>query len=182
MIRVAINGLGKLGRAVFNITLETPEIKLVAINDLVQLPQLADQLNRESNEAQSEQLVTYNSGHLLVDNDMYLVFNIPDPIHLPWDDLVIDIILDCSHQSINKNESQKHLQAGAKRVIMGNCSHNGNQPTDSLTKHGNLVKITDGDDSTSRLAQQMIQTAIELGQSRPAPIAHAIHDVVMMHW
>ncbi len=118
MTRVAINGLGRIGRAVLKIILNTSELELVAINEIIPPDNLAYLLKYDTVYGRYEKPVESNSNNLIISCKKYQLFNEKDPIKLPWDDLDIDIVFECTGIFTKKEQLEKHLQAGAKNVIL----------------------------------------------------------------
>jgi glyceraldehyde 3-phosphate dehydrogenase len=139
MAKVAINGLGRIGRAAFKIILETPELELVAVNDLVPLDNLAYLLKYDTVYGRYEKGVESDDDSLIVEGKRYRVFNQRDPAQLPWGDLGIDVVFECTGVFTRKEGLEKHLQAGAKFVVLsapaksediGTVVHGVNTPED----------------------------------------------------
>jgi glyceraldehyde 3-phosphate dehydrogenase len=116
--KVTINGLGRIGRAAFKIILETPELELVAVNDLVPVDNLAYLLKYDTVYGRYDKEVESDSDSLIVDGKRYKVFSQRDPAQLPWGDLGIDIVFECTGVFTRKDDLEKHLQAGAKFVVL----------------------------------------------------------------
>jgi glyceraldehyde 3-phosphate dehydrogenase len=118
MARIAINGLGRIGRATLKVVLDTPELKLVAANDLVPLDNLAYLLKYDTVYGRYEKRVEIGNQALVIDGKEYKVFNEKDPARLPWGDLNIDVVFECTGIFTNQEGLEKHIQAGAKHVIL----------------------------------------------------------------
>jgi glyceraldehyde 3-phosphate dehydrogenase len=118
MARVAINGLGRIGRAALKLILDTPELELVAVNDLVPIDNLAYLLKYDTVYGRYQKDVTHDENHLIIGGKKYRVFSERDPSQLPWSELEIDIALECTGVFTKKEDLQKHVQAGAKFVIL----------------------------------------------------------------
>ncbi|MGF1486199.1 MAG: type I glyceraldehyde-3-phosphate dehydrogenase [Prochloraceae cyanobacterium] len=118
MTRVAINGLGRIGRAVLKIIVDRPELELVAINDLIATDNLAYLLKYDTVYGRYSKEVKDSKNSLIISDREYRVFNEKDPAKLPWKDLNIDLVFECSGVFRHKEELEKHLQAGAKKVIL----------------------------------------------------------------
>ena len=88
MVRVAINGLGRIGRAALNNILETPELKLTAVNDLIPPENLAYLLRYDTVYGRSTHRIEAGQSSLVIDGNDYPVLGIKDPAQLPWGDLV----------------------------------------------------------------------------------------------
>jgi len=137
--KIAINGLGRIGRAAFKIVRDTPELELVAANDIVPLDNLAYLLRYDTVYGRYGQSVAVDGQNLVVDGTPYRIFDERDPAQLPWGDLGIDIVLECTGVFTRRDDLEKHLQAGAKYVILSAPSksedvttivHGVNQPGD----------------------------------------------------
>ena len=118
MTTIAINGLGRIGRAAFKIILETPELELRAVNDLNAADDLAYLLNYDSVYGRYHKKVAPAPDGLIVDGKTYPVFREKDPARLPWRKLEIDIVLECTGVFNQQADLQRHLAAGAKTVIL----------------------------------------------------------------
>lgn len=123
MIRVAINGFGRIGRLTLRHLIRNhPSIKIVAINDLTDPEILAHLLKYDSNYGIYQKSVKAKDGFLLIDGssngEKIKVLGEPDPEKLPWKDLKIDIVLECTGRFTDYQGAQKHLKAGAKYVII----------------------------------------------------------------
>jgi glyceraldehyde 3-phosphate dehydrogenase len=118
MAKVAINGMGRIGRAAFKIILETPELELVAINDLMAPDNLAYLLKYDTVYGRYGKKVEARDGALVVAGTSYRFFSERDPAQLPWKDLGVDIVFECTGVFTRANDLQKHVQAGARRVLL----------------------------------------------------------------
>lgn len=118
MTTIAINGLGRIGRAAFKIILETPELELRAVNDLNAADDLAYLLNYDSVYGRYHKKVAPAPDGLTVDGKTYPVLREKDPARLPWRKLEIDIVLECTGVFNQQADLQRHLAAGAKTVIL----------------------------------------------------------------
>ncbi len=118
MAKVAINGLGRIGRAAFKIIQDHPELELVAVNDLVPPKNLAYLLNYDSVYGRYKKKVESDENSLIVEGNYYKVLSERDPAQLPWGSLGVDVVFECTGLFTNKEALEKHLQAGAKCVIL----------------------------------------------------------------
>ena len=120
MTRVAINGFGRIGRAVFRIiaSREGSGIDVVAINDLSDDDILAYLLEYDSVMGRFDHEVTVEDGVMRVDSHEVKMLMEPDPAKLPWDELRVDIVVEATGRFRDRASLQKHLDAGAKRVIL----------------------------------------------------------------
>ena len=118
MTKVGINGMGRIGRAALKIILETPALELVAINDLMALDNLVYLLKYDTVYGRYDKKVEIAGGDLMVAGKRYQYLSEKDPARLPWRDLGVDIVFECTGVFTRKADLEKHLQAGAKRVIL----------------------------------------------------------------
>jgi glyceraldehyde 3-phosphate dehydrogenase len=118
MAKVAINGLGRIGRATLKIVLDTPELELVAVNDIVSPDNIAYLLKYDTVYGRYEKTVESDEGSLIIGNKRVLFFGEKDPAHLPWGDLGVDIVFECTGVFTKREDLAKHIQAGAKNVIL----------------------------------------------------------------
>ena len=118
MIRVAINGFGRIGRLAFRKMINDKDIEVVAINDLTDSKMLSYLLKYDTAEGIFSQNIKYDENSIVVDNKVVKVFKESDPINLPWKELNIDIVLECTGVFKTKDLAIKHINAGAKKVII----------------------------------------------------------------
>jgi glyceraldehyde 3-phosphate dehydrogenase len=117
-VRVAINGLGRIGRLVLRQALKDAELEVVAVNDIVPAENLAYLLKYDSTHGRLQAEVEAKDENLLINGNFIRVFNEKDPAKLPWKDLRIDYVIESSGHFASKEGASKHLQAGARRVII----------------------------------------------------------------
>ncbi len=115
---VAINGMGRIGRATFKIVLESPELELVAINDLVSTENLAYLLKYDTVYGRYPKKVDSSPNSLIIDGKEYKVFNKKDPAELPWKDLGVDVVFECTGIFTDQQGLEKHIHAGAGHAIL----------------------------------------------------------------
>lgn len=118
MAKVAINGLGRIGRATLKIVLDHPELELAAINDIADPEALAYLLRYDSVYGRYEKTVESDDKNIIIDGKKYQVMGEKDPASLPWRDMGIDIVFECTGIFTQKEDLERHLQAGAKKVIL----------------------------------------------------------------
>jgi glyceraldehyde 3-phosphate dehydrogenase len=116
--RIAINGFGRIGRPALKIALENENLEVVAINDLTDEKTMAHLLKYDSSYGVYSKEVKVAEGELEIGGVKIKSLTEPDPTKLPWRDLGIDIVLECSGAFTKKEEAQKHIDAGAKKVIL----------------------------------------------------------------
>ncbi|RDD61852.1 type I glyceraldehyde-3-phosphate dehydrogenase [Ferruginivarius sediminum] len=119
-IRVAINGFGRIGRMVLRAAYEQgrKDIEFVAINDLADIETNAFLLKHDSAHGAFPGTVNATNGALDLGNGPIKCFSEPDPAKLPWKDLDVDVALECSGHFASRDAAAKHLQAGAKKVLV----------------------------------------------------------------
>lgn len=118
MKKIAINGFGRIGRAAFKIALEKNDVEVVAINDLTSADILAHLLRYDTAYGQYRKTIESADGKLIVDGQEFPVFAEPDPKKLPWGDLGVDVVLECTGRFTDKESASQHIEAGAKKVIL----------------------------------------------------------------
>ena len=119
MIKVAINGFGRIGRLVFRIMEEDPDFEVVAINDLTDAEQLAYLLKYDTNHRNYRlDEISYDDNNLIVGNRKIKIFSETDPTNLPWKELEVDEVFECTGHFTDKEKAMAHITAGAKHVII----------------------------------------------------------------
>lgn len=118
--RIAINGFGRIGRAVFKIALERfqDQIEIVAINDLTDNKTLAHLLKYDTIYGIYDHEVTFDNKGIKVGDKHFQVLNEKEPENLPWKNLEIDVVIESTGKFTNMEGAQKHLTAGAKKVAL----------------------------------------------------------------
>lgn len=118
-IRVAINGFGRIGRTLTRALLRSgSELELVAVNDLTDNATLAHLLKYDSIMGVLENDIGHDDDSIIIDGRHVLAFEEPEPAKLPWGDLGIDIVLECTGRFNTAEAAQAHIDAGAKKVIL----------------------------------------------------------------
>ena len=119
-MKVAINGFGRIGRLVYRIIAlkHTANIEVVAINDLVPADNLAYLLKYDSVHGRPNLDIKVDGNDIIVDGHRVKVLSERDPAKLPWKDLGVDYVVESTGLFTSAEDAQKHLQAGAKRVII----------------------------------------------------------------
>jgi len=118
MPNVAINGLGRIGRAALKVLLDSDGLDLVAVNDIADLDNLAYLLKYDTVYGRYHRPVSATDGALLVDDRRIAVYAERDPANLPWADLGVDLVLECTGVFKGEDDLKKHIQAGASYVIL----------------------------------------------------------------
>lgn len=119
MIRVAINGFGRIGRLAFRLMEEDNDYEVVAINDLTDAEQLAYLLKYDTNHRNYRiDEITSDGDYIVVGGRRVRVYSEKDPAILPWKDLDIDVVLECTGLFTSDEKAMAHINAGAKKVII----------------------------------------------------------------
>lgn len=118
MIKVAINGFGRIGRCALRQISEKKDIEVVAINDLTDALSLAYLYKYDSVHRTLKEKVGYEDDKIEVNGKEIKIFKESDPSKLPWKDLEIDVVLECTGVFTSKEKAQAHIKAGAKKVII----------------------------------------------------------------
>lgn len=119
MIRVAINGFGRIGRLVFRLMDSNPMFEVVAINDLTDAEQLAYLLKYDTSHRNYRvDEISYEGNYIIVGNKKIRVYSETNPANLPWGELQIDEVFECTGRFVEKDKALAHIKAGAKKVII----------------------------------------------------------------
>ncbi len=118
-IKVAINGFGRIGRLVFRIMEDDPNFEVVAINDLTDAAQLAYLLKYDtSHRGYKQDSISNTEDSIIVDGRKIQVYSEMDPKNLPWGELEVDQVFECTGLFTKKEKAESHIEAGAKKVII----------------------------------------------------------------
>ncbi|MBU5267238.1 type I glyceraldehyde-3-phosphate dehydrogenase [Virgibacillus proomii] len=117
-VKIGINGFGRIGRLVFRLALQNDEVEVVAINDLTDANMLAHLLKYDSIHGILEEEVSVNGSNIVVGGKEIKVLSESDPAKLGWGDLGVDIVLESTGRFRKREDAQKHIDAGAKKVII----------------------------------------------------------------
>ena len=118
MIKVAINGFGRIGRNAFKIAFERHDMEIVAVNDLTDTKTLAHLLKHDSSYGTYSRTVSSDDQHLIVDGQEILVLSQTDPAKLPWKKLGIDVVIESTGFFTDPEKAKAHLKAGARKVVL----------------------------------------------------------------
>ncbi|MCA0971658.1 type I glyceraldehyde-3-phosphate dehydrogenase [Halobacillus litoralis] len=117
-VRIGINGFGRIGRNVFRAALNNDEVEVVAVNDLTDANMLAHLLQYDSVHGTLPEEVTTNGDNLIVGGKEIKVLSEKDPAQLGWGDLGVEIVVESTGRFTQRDDAQKHLDAGAKKVVI----------------------------------------------------------------
>lgn len=129
MARVAINGLGRIGRATLKVVLGTPELELVAVNDIASPDNIAYLIKYDTVYGRFGDEVSAKGGKLQIDGKSYDFLSERDPAKLPWKKLGVDIVFESTGFFTDKEGAGKHVEAGAKFVIISAPTKSEDLPT-----------------------------------------------------
>ena len=117
-MKIAINGFGRIGRAVFKIAINDPEIEVAAINDLAELENLVYLLKYDTVYGVYKHQVEIKEGDLLISGKQLKAFSEKDPTKLPWGELGVDLVVESTGVFRDRVGAEGHLKAGAKKVLI----------------------------------------------------------------
>ena len=118
MIKVAINGFGRIGRLAFREMITGNEFDVVAINDLTDAETLAYLLKYDTNHRGYKEKITFDEENIYVNDKKIKVYKEMDPVNLPWKELGIDIVLECTGKFTSYEKALAHINSGAKKVLI----------------------------------------------------------------
>ncbi len=127
--KVAINGFGRIGRQFLHIALNNPDFEVVAINDLTDAKTLAHLFEFDSTYGHCENRVSYTQDSLVIDDKTIRIFGDKNPENLPWAELGVEIVIECTGVFRDREGASKHLTAGAKKVIISAPAKSDDVPT-----------------------------------------------------
>ncbi|MFA3790419.1 type I glyceraldehyde-3-phosphate dehydrogenase [Aliiglaciecola sp. SL4] len=116
-IKIGINGFGRIGRFVFRAACERSDVEVVAINDLLDTDYMAYMLQYDSTHGKFNGTVEVVDGHLVVNGKQVRVTSERDPSELKWDEVDVDVVVECTGLFLTDETGRKHIQAGAKKVV-----------------------------------------------------------------
>jgi glyceraldehyde 3-phosphate dehydrogenase len=117
-MRIAINGMGRIGRLLFRRLIENDQFEIVAVNDIMPRENLAYLLKYDSIYGAFRPKIGIEESALVVDGKKIAALQSADPETLPWKELNVDVVLECSGKFTDKASAGKHLKAGAKKVLL----------------------------------------------------------------
>lgn len=164
MIKIAINGFGRIGRLAFRKIYEEDNIEVVAINDLTDSKMLAHLLKYDSAQKKFEAEISYDNDNIIVNDKKIKVYKESDPSNLPWGELDVDIVLECTGVFRTKEKASKHIDAGAKRVLI------------SAPSDGDVTTIVYNVNHEDVLLSEKIYSAASCTTNALAPVAKILND------
>jgi glyceraldehyde 3-phosphate dehydrogenase len=164
MTKIGINGFGRIGRLAFRVAVERPDLEVVGINDLISADYMAYMLKYDSTQGRFKGTVSVEDGHLVVNGKKIRVTAEKDPANLKWNEVGAEIILECTGLFLTQADGQKHIAAGAKKVVF---SAPAKDDTPTFVMGVNDKKLT---------AQHTIVSNASCTTNCLAPIAKVLND------
>lgn len=172
MVKVAINGFGRIGRLVYRVIHErkNPDIEVVAINDLTDTKTLSNLFKYDSVHGKFKGEVSYTSESLIIDGKEIKVLAQPDPSQLPWKDLGVDIVIESTGLFRTREKAELHLKAGAKKVII------------TAPAKGEDVTVVIGCNEDSLKPEHTIISCASCTTNSIAPVIKVLHEHFGIQW
>jgi glyceraldehyde 3-phosphate dehydrogenase len=145
-MRIAINGMGRIGRLLFRRLLQDDAFDLVAVNDIMDTGNLAYLLQYDSLYGRYEKNITHEDSHILSGDKKVVALREEDPLHAHWGQLSVDVVLECSGRFTSLAGAKKHLESGARKVLL---STTGSADIPLLIYGHNHHQLHDGTDIIS---------------------------------
>ena len=127
--KVAINGLGRIGRAILRLVIDEPSFELVAVNDLMDAENLAYLLRFDTVYGRYDRPVAVDGGNLVIGGRTLRTLKNRDPLALPWKDLGVELVFECTGALTRREDLEKHVRAGARIVLLSAPSRGGEVET-----------------------------------------------------
>ncbi|BFI91180.1 glyceraldehyde-3-phosphate dehydrogenase [Enterobacterales bacterium endosymbiont of Anomoneura mori] len=118
MIKIGINGFGRIGRMVFRLAQKRKNIEIIAINDLLNNDYISYMLKYDSTHGKLNKKIKIKNNNIIIDNKEIFIFSERNPINIPWKKIGVDIVIDSSGIFLDYESLNKHIIAGAKKVIL----------------------------------------------------------------
>jgi len=163
-MKIGINGFGRIGRLAFRAAIERPDVEVVGINDLVEPDYMAYMLKYDSTHGQFKGTIAVEGGHLVVNGKTIRVTAEKDPANLKWNEVGAEVIIESTGLFLTMDTAQKHIDAGAKKVVMSAPAKD-DTPTFVMGVNHKLLK-----------AEQTIVSNASCTTNCLAPIAKVLND------
>lgn len=141
--RIAINGFGRIGRLTFRNLIKNSDVEVVAINDLTDNTTLAHLLKYDTMHGRFEGTISADETHITVNGQKIAALAVRNPAELPWAEMKIDVVLECTGIFLDREKAGLHLQAGAKRVVLSAPPKADDVPTFVIGANEDQIKDTD---------------------------------------
>lgn len=171
MVKVAINGFGRIGRAFFRMAINNPEIKILAVNDLGDLDNLAYLLKYDSAYGRFSGEIKVVAGKLIVGDQEIIFTQEKDPTNLPWGELSVDVVIESTGVFETFAKAKAHLDAGARKVVISAPIKD--EPLSGIPGGTFLININD-----ENLADQVITSNGSCTTNCAAPIIKILNDTI----
>ena len=143
MIKIAINGFGRIGRTFFRSVFKNPNYKIVAINDLSDIKLLTHLLKYDSIHGRFPVPVSYDKSNLIINNEKIPVLNFTNNINIPWSNFSVDLVIESTGKYLTRDLSVNHINSGAKKVIITAPPKDKSIKTIVLGVNNNLINDSD---------------------------------------
>ncbi len=163
-MKIGINGFGRIGRLAFRAALKRGDIEIVGINDLVDPEYMAYMLKYDSTHGKFDGTVEEKDGHLVVNGKTIRVTAEKDPANLKWGEVGAEVILECTGLFLTQESAQKHIDAGAKKVVLS-----------APAKDDTPTFVIGVNDSELKKEQTIVSNA-SCTTNCLAPLAKVLHD------
>ncbi|MFD1038820.1 type I glyceraldehyde-3-phosphate dehydrogenase [Virgibacillus byunsanensis] len=164
-VKIGINGFGRIGRNVFRQSLTNDEVEVVAVNDLTDADMLAHLLKYDSVHGRLDQEVTVNGSNIVVGGKEINVLSERDPANLGWGDLGVEIVIESTGRFTQRNDAQKHIDAGAKKVIIS-----------APAKEEDLTMVMGVNEQDYNPSEHHVVSNASCTTNCIAPLAKVLHD------
>jgi glyceraldehyde 3-phosphate dehydrogenase len=142
-MKIGINGFGRIGRLAFRAALQRKDIEVVGINDLVEPEYMAYMLKYDSTHGRFNGSIDVKDGNLIVNGQTIRVTAEKDPANLKWDEVGAEVVLECTGLFLTRDTAEKHITAGAKRVVLSAPAKGDDIPTFVMGVNHTLLKAED---------------------------------------
>lgn len=129
MKKIAINGMGRIGRTAFKLLVNHPALELVAVNDIAPIDNIAYLIQYDSVHGTFEQKVEVKDNQLIIEDRSIPFYNERDPENLPWAQLGVDVVIESTGLFTSEEDASKHIRAGAATVVLSGPTKSPNVPT-----------------------------------------------------
>lgn len=164
-VKIAINGFGRIGRLAFRLMFDSPEFDIVAINDLTDAKTLAYLLKYDTAQGRyKDENISATENGIVVDGKEIKIFSEANAANLPWKELDVDVVLECTGFYVAKDKAQAHIDAGAKKVLI------------SAPAKGDLKTVVYNVNDNILTAEDNIVSGASCTTNCLAPVAKVLND------
>ncbi|KEI06628.1 type I glyceraldehyde-3-phosphate dehydrogenase [Clostridium botulinum] len=164
MTKVAINGFGRIGRLALRLMIDNPEFEVVAINDLTDAATLAHLFKYDSSQGRFNGEIEVKEGAFIVNGKEIKVVAEMNPANLPWGQLGVDIVLECTGLFTSQEKAEAHIKAGAKKVVI------------SAPAQGDIKTVVFNVNQDVLDGSETVISGASCTTNCLAPMAKALHD------